>query len=69
MKGIVDRIEEDSIVIELDNEEIINIERSKNLIIKEGDVVIIEEGIIKVDEEETYKRKNQIEKKFRRLFE
>lgn len=69
MRGIVDRIEEEHIIVELESEEIISIKREENPLVKEGDVIIIDGETIIIDKDETNKRQSQIEKKFRSLFE
>ena len=69
MRGIVDRFEGEFIVVELENEEMINIEKSRAPLAKEGDILIIERELITVDEKETARRKEKIEEKFNGLFE
>ncbi|WP_138206533.1 DUF3006 domain-containing protein [Haloimpatiens lingqiaonensis] len=69
MKGIIDRFEECFAVIELDNGEMIDIERDKiPKEAKEGDVIDIGEEIT-VDLEETKRRKEDIEKMVEDMWE
>ncbi|AFS78256.1 hypothetical protein DUF3006 [Gottschalkia acidurici 9a] len=69
MRGIVDRFEGEFIVVELENEEMINIEKSRAPLAKEGDILIIERESITMDEKETARRREKIEEKFNGLFE
>lgn len=63
MKGIIDRFEGNYAVIELDNLEMINVERKKiPQKAKEGDVIIINGNKIEVDKEESLKRFKEIKK-------
>lgn len=69
MKGIIDRFEGNFAVVELDNGEIIDIERVKiPKEAKEGDVIDIGEEI-KVDVEETKRVKDDIEKMVEHMWE
>ena len=68
MFGVVDRIEEDLVVVEDDNGEILHIER--HLLpedIAEGDVLDMER--MEVDEGETLSRKAQVTSLLHELFE
>ncbi len=69
MKGIVDRIEGDYLVIELENMQMIDICVSRVPDAKEGDVLVIKKGHITVDREETKKREEKIKKLFSDLLE
>lgn len=69
MKGIVDRIEEDFLVVELENMEMIDICISQVPDAKEGDVLIIKENSITIDKEETRRREEKIKKMFESLLE
>jgi hypothetical protein len=61
MLGIIDRIEDKSVVVELENKDILSIERNKIPIeAKEGDVLNIGNSIT-INLEETIKRKRYIE--------
>lgn len=67
MKGIVDRIEGEIVVIEL-NKEIINIHKSKlPEDIEEGDIVELVGDEFKKLPEETSRRKNEIDDLFNSL--
>lgn len=69
MRGIVDRIEGDFLVVELETEEIIDIPIKEVRDAKEGDVLIINKEEIKIDKEETKKRTKYIENLFNDLLE
>lgn len=69
MKGIVDRIEGDFLVVELENLEMVDISIDQAPDAKEGDVIIIKEGSITIDREETRKREERIRKLFNDLLE
>lgn len=69
MRGIVDRIEGDFLVVELETEEMIEIPIEKVKDAKEGDVLIITKEDITVDKEETKNRKEYIENLFNNLLE
>lgn len=58
---VVDRIEEESIVLESYNGEIIVIEKGNvNKFPKEGEVLVRDNGLFYIDEGETIKRKEKI---------
>ncbi|KAJ49006.1 preprotein translocase subunit YajC [Clostridium tetanomorphum] len=70
MKGIIDRFEENYVVVELQDRTIINIEKSKvpsNA--KEGDVLNIDKDIIRIDKDETEKLKYDIDEMTKDLWE
>ena len=69
MKGIVDRIEGDFLVVELENLEMVDISIDQAPEAKEGDVIIIEQDSITVDKEETRKREEKIRRLFNDLLE
>lgn len=69
MKGIVDRIEGEFLVVELENEEMIDIPRKKARHAKEGDALIIEGDTIRIDSEETKRRAEHIRDLFDDLLE
>lgn len=69
MKGIVDRIEGDFLVVELENLEMVDISTSRAPEAREGDVLIIKERCITVDKEETMKREEKIKQLFHDLLE
>lgn len=63
MKLVIDRFEGDFAVCEMDNKNIINIERSKlPCEVKEGDVIVKIAGSYRIDKIETDKRKERINK-------
>lgn len=63
MKVIIDRFEGEYAVCEKEDREMIDIEKDKlPPEAKEGDVLIIKEDNIYIDQEETIKRKKEIEK-------
>lgn len=68
MKGIVDRIEGEFLVVELENGDMIDIPIEKVLKAKEGDVLLIAEEIT-IDEEETKRRSVDVRKLFDDLLE
>lgn len=69
MKGIVDRIEGDFLVVELENEQMIDIPREKLRQAKEGDAIIINGDTISIDKQETKKREERIKNLFDDLLE
>lgn len=70
MKVIIDRFEGNFAVCEKEDEEMINIEKSKLPInSKEGDVLIIEGESITFDEEETNARRERMRKLMDSLWE
>lgn len=70
MKVIIDRFEENFAVCEKEDEEMINIEKSKlPLNSKEGDVLIIDGENITFDEEETNARRERMRKLMDSLWE
>lgn len=69
MKGIVDRIEGDFLVVELENLEMVDISTSRAPEAREGDVLIIKEDGITVNKEETIKREKRIKQLFNDLLE
>ena len=69
MKGIVDRIEGDFLVVELENLEMVDISNDQAPEAKKGDVIIIEQDSITVDKEETRKREEKIRRLFNDLLE
>ncbi len=65
--GSVDRIEQDTIIIETENGVV---EYSKSMILnaKEGDIVVIDnDGKLYIDEDETNKRRLKMLEKFKKL--
>lgn len=69
MIGVIDRFEGCFAVVELDNKEMVNIEKRRlPEDAKEGDVIDIEEEIT-INYKETEKRKKEIEEMVEGLFE
>ncbi|MGH4121455.1 MAG: DUF3006 domain-containing protein [Clostridium sp.] len=69
MKGIIDRFEGDYAVVELQGGKTINIDKRKLPIeVQEGTVIEISESIT-IDNEETMRRKKEIEKLTEGLWE
>ena len=68
-KYIIDRFEEEYLVLEKETGEIKDVLKDEIPDAKEGDVVIFENGKYTVDKEETEKRKKIIAEKLRKLFE
>lgn len=72
MKYVVDRIEEDILVLQDENENMINhkiSDKEKELKIKEGDVVFLNDNLcLEVQKEETLKREERIKKKMLDIF-
>lgn len=65
MKFIIDRFEENFVVVELENRDMLDIPIDIiPMDAKEGDVLKII-----IDEDETFSRNKRIEEKFKRLFE
>ena len=73
MKFVIDRIEEDRLILEDENKKMIEFTMTDMIIVKdfkEGDVIDINiDGTITLLEEETKKRKKEIEEKTRNLWE
>lgn len=71
MKAIVDRFENNSVVLELEDGQTIDVQRSRcPLLVKVGDTVYVaEDDTISVDEAETSRRKKEIEALAEDLFE
>lgn len=68
MRGTIDRLEGDYYIVELENEEMIQVEKG-SIRLNEGDVVEVKGNeIVKVLEEETKKRKASIEALMKDLF-
>ena len=68
-KYIVDRFEEDFIVLEKETGGSIDIKRELLPDAKIGDVLTEENGVFLIDEEETLERKKRISEKMNKLFE
>ena len=68
-KYIVDRFEEDFIVLEKKIGGSIDIKRELLPDAKRGDVLIEENGVFLIDEQETLERKKRIFEKMNKLFE
>lgn len=69
MTGVIDRFEGAFAIVELDNKEMVNIEKRRlPEDAKEGDVLNIEEEIT-INYKETEKRKKEVEKMVEDLFE
>ena len=68
-KYIVDRLEEDFIVLEKETGGSIDIKRELLPDAKRGDVLIGENGVFLIDEQETLERKKRIFEKMNKLFE
>lgn len=68
-RGIVDRIEDDIVVIEIDGETFDYPKERFSKEIKEGDVVDFIADQIVINREETTKRKSKIEKLMKDLWE
>ncbi len=72
MKYVVDRIEEDILVLQDESENMINhkmSDKEKKLKIKEGDVVFLNDNLcLEVQKEETLKREERIKKKMLDIF-
>lgn len=70
MKGIIDRFEENFAVIELENREMINIDKLRiPKKAKEGDVINIEDNIITLNKKESEQLKKEIDKLTEDLWE
>ncbi|WP_251862193.1 DUF3006 domain-containing protein [Clostridium sp. Marseille-Q2269] len=70
MKGIIDRFEENFAVIELENREMINIDKLRiPKKAKEGDVINIEHNIITLNKKESEQLKKEIDKLTEDLWE
>ena len=68
-KYIVDRFEEEYLVLEKETGETIDIPKEEIPDAQKGDVVIFKNGKYTVDREETVARKKIIAEKLRKLFE
>ena len=68
-KYIVDRFEEDFVVLEKETGGSINIKRELLPEAKRGDVLTEENGAFVIDEQETLERKRRISEKMNKLFE
>lgn len=68
-KYIVDRFEEEYLVLENETGETIDVLKREIPNVKKGDVIIFENGKYTVDGEETEARKKIIAEKLRKLFE
>ena len=68
-KYIVDRFEEEYLVLEKETGETIDIPKEEIPDVQKGDVVIFKNGKYTVDREETEARKKIIAEKLRKLFE
>ncbi len=68
-KYIVDRFEEEYLVLERETGETIDVPKEEIPNAKKGDVVIFKNGKYTVDKEETEARKKIIAEKLRKLFE
>ena len=68
-KYIVDRFEEDFIVLEKETGGSIDIKRELLPDAERGDVLIEENGVFLIDEQETLERKKRISEKMNKLFE
>lgn len=72
MKYVVDRIEEDILVLQDESENMINhkmSDKEKELKIKEGDVVFLNDNLcLEVQKEETLEREERIKKKMLDIF-
>lgn len=66
---IVDRFQEDFVVLEKETGGSINIKRELLPEAKRGDVLTEENGAFIIDEQETLERKRRISKKMNKLFE
>ena len=70
MKFIVDRIEDQTIVLEDENMNIVNLDKSDICFkVCEGDVVVLENGKYILDKDATLKRKSEIEEIVKDLWE
>jgi len=71
MKGIVDRLENSKVVVEIEDEKKMKVFDRKLFPekLKEGDVVIFKDDKFIIDKKETEKRKEYIESLFRRLID
>ena len=68
-KYIVDRIEENFVILESKSGVNLEVPTDELPEVKEGEVVIFENGRYTLDAEETEKRRKIIEEKMRKLFE
>ena len=68
-KYIVDRFQEDYIVLEKESGGSIDIKRELLPHVQRGDVLTEENGVFSVNEQETLERKKRISEKMNKLFE
>ncbi len=68
-KYIVDRLEEEYVVLEKETGGSIDIKRELLPHVKRGDVLTEENGVFLIDERETLERKKRISEKMNKLFE
>ncbi|MHB8126652.1 MAG: DUF3006 domain-containing protein [Desulfitobacteriaceae bacterium] len=69
MKGIIDRFEGNFAVVEMDRRRMQDIPRNQlPANTKEGDVIIEENGVYRIDEVETKKRREEINKLMKDLW-
>lgn len=66
---IVDRFEEDFIVLEKETGGSIDIKRELLPHVQRGDVLTEENGVFRIDEHKTLERKKRISEKMNKLFE
>lgn len=66
---IVDRFQEEFVVLERETGGCIDIKRELLPHVKRGDVLTEENGIFRIDEQQTLERKTQIYEKMNKLFE
>ena len=66
---IVDRFQEDFVVLERETGGSIDIKRELLPHVKRGDVLTEENGVFRIDEQETLERKTRIYEKMNKLFE
>ena len=66
---IVDRFQEDYIVLEKETGGCIDIKRELLPHVQRGDVLTEENGVFSIDEQETIERKKRISEKMNKLFE
>ena len=69
MEGIVDRFEEDRVVLEVDDKMLILKKTVFPDEIKEGDVVVFKDGKFKIDKEKSKERKEYIDDLFGSLID
>ena len=66
---IVDRFQEDFVVLERETGGCIDIKRELLPHVQRGDVLTEENGVFRIDEQETLERKTRIYEKMNKLFE